>query len=195
MPIFPQYPSSTPSRVCANIVGVTDAQNAANHPEKAAEAAPKQTESATAADARGTAEVFMAQAEVVGQVTDVIGDAESSESSEDGEGYGEGEQSGKGKQSSSKKSQPTQPTPPPPIPIPPPTLMRKQIAQEIRKEIREEEKKVIAAYFGFKKVAPDHLAEILAHIRQLKDILASIVELTADALKTMYLKWVRKEAA
>lgn len=155
---------------------------------------PTPTESAPT-DVRGTADVFVAQAEVVGQVADVIGTVESSESSEDaegGEGFGEGEQSGKGKQSSGKAQQSTQPTTSGTTPLPPPTLMRKQIIQEIRKEIRTEEKKIMAAYFGLSSLPPDKLQEILVKIRQLKDILASIIDATGDLLKTMYEKWVKK---
>lgn len=138
----------------------------------------------------------MTQAEVVGQVTDVIGSAESaegSESAEDGEGFGEGEQSGKAKQGSGKGKQDDQQstTQVKTAHLPPPTLMKKQIAQEIRKEIRKEEKKIMAAYLGFSDIAPDKLAEIVAKIRQLKDLLASLMDAAGDVLKSLYDKWVR----
>ena len=156
--------------------------------------APNKVESVPT-DVRGTADVFVAQAEVVGQVADIIGEVESSESAEDaegGEGFGEDEQSGKGKQSSGTAKQGDQQTSPKVVPLPPPTLMRKQVIQEIRKEIRKEEKKILSAYLGFSSIAPDNLQEILVKIRQLKDILASLIDATGDILKAMYEKWVKK---
>ncbi|MCF7836891.1 hypothetical protein K9N08_04480 [Candidatus Gracilibacteria bacterium] len=71
--------------------------------------------------------------------------------------------------------------------------MQKQVAAEIRKEIRKSEKKVLLAHLGLKKYSPNKLAEMISKIRSLRDLLGSIVEATKEVLIGLYLKWVRKE--
>ena len=71
--------------------------------------------------------------------------------------------------------------------------MQKQVAAEIRKEIRKSEKKVLLAHLGIKKYSPHKLAEMISKIRSLRDLLSSIVEATKEILMGLYLKWVRKE--
>jgi hypothetical protein len=71
--------------------------------------------------------------------------------------------------------------------------MQKQVAAEIRKEIRKSEKKVLLAHLGIKKYSPHKLAEMISKIRSLRDLLSSIVEATKEILIGLYLKWVRKE--
>jgi hypothetical protein len=70
--------------------------------------------------------------------------------------------------------------------------MKKDIASAIRKEIRKEEQKVLLAYAGVKKYPPDRLAEKVAKIRSLKDLLSSLLDATKEFLTGLYLKWVRK---
>jgi len=76
----------------------------------------------------------------------------------------------------------------------PTTKMRKEIAAEIRKEIRKEEQKVLLAYVGLKKYPPSRLAEKVAKIRSLRDLLSSLVDATKEFLTGLYLKWVRHES-
>lgn len=71
--------------------------------------------------------------------------------------------------------------------------MQKQVASAIRKEIRREERKVLLAYAGVKKYPPHKLAEMIAKIRSLKDLLASLVDATKEILTGLYMKWVHKE--
>jgi len=71
--------------------------------------------------------------------------------------------------------------------------MKKQVAAAIRKEIRKEERKVLLAYVGVKRYSPHKLAEMIAKIRSLRDLLSSLVDATKEILTGLYLKWVRKE--
>lgn len=71
--------------------------------------------------------------------------------------------------------------------------MKKEIAVEIRKEIRKEERKVLLAYTGIKKYSPHRLAEMVAKIRNLRDLLSSIMDATKEILTGLYLKWVKRE--
>ncbi len=71
--------------------------------------------------------------------------------------------------------------------------MKKQVTVAIRKEIRKEERKVLLAYVGVKKYSPYRLAEMVAKIRNLKDLLSSLMDVTKEILTGLYLKWVRKE--
>lgn len=77
-------------------------------------------------------------------------------------------------------------------PLPSPKKMQQQIAQAIRKEIRKDESKVFLTYVGLKKIPPHNLALIIAKIRQLKDLLASLLESSKEVLTGLYLKWVRQ---
>ncbi|MFH0776374.1 MAG: hypothetical protein V1936_02055 [Patescibacteria group bacterium] len=70
--------------------------------------------------------------------------------------------------------------------------MQKEVAAAIRKEIRKEERKVLLAYVGLKKYSPHRLAEKIAKIRSLRDLLSSLVDATKDFLTSLYLKWARK---
>jgi predicted component of type VI protein secretion system len=72
--------------------------------------------------------------------------------------------------------------------------MQKEIAAEIRKEIRKEEQKVLLAYVGLKKYSPSRLAEKVAKIRNLRDLLSGLVDATKEFLTGLYLKWVRRES-
>ena len=71
--------------------------------------------------------------------------------------------------------------------------MQKAVATAIRQEIRKKEKKVLLAYVGVKKYSPHKLAEMIAQIRSLKDLLASLVDATKEILTGLYLKWIKKE--
>ncbi len=71
--------------------------------------------------------------------------------------------------------------------------MRKSVEKEIRKEIRKKERKVLLAYAGFKKYSPHKLAEMIAQIRSLKELLSSLLNATKEILTGLYLKWVKKE--
>ncbi|MFH1546216.1 MAG: hypothetical protein ABIE14_02475 [Patescibacteria group bacterium] len=71
--------------------------------------------------------------------------------------------------------------------------MQKQIAVAIRKEIRKEEQKVLLAYVGIRKYSPHRLAAMVAKIRNLKDLLSSLVDATKEILTGLYLKWVKRE--
>ena len=71
--------------------------------------------------------------------------------------------------------------------------MKKQITVAIRKEIRKEERKVLLAYVGVKNYSPHKLAEMMARIRSLKDLLSNLLDATKEILTGLYLKWVRKE--
>ncbi|MFH0834529.1 MAG: hypothetical protein V2A63_04050 [Patescibacteria group bacterium] len=71
--------------------------------------------------------------------------------------------------------------------------MQREVAAAIRKEIRAEEQKVLLAYVGLKKYPPHRLAEKIAKIRSLKDLLGSLLDATKDFLTGLYLKWVRRE--
>lgn len=70
--------------------------------------------------------------------------------------------------------------------------MKKEVAAAIRKEIRKEEKKVLLAYVGIKKYSPHRLAEKIAKIRSLRDLLSNLVDATKEFLTGLYLKWVKK---
>lgn len=70
--------------------------------------------------------------------------------------------------------------------------MQREIAAAIRKEIRREEQKVLLAYVGLKKYPPHYLAEKIAKIRSLRDLLSNLVDATKEFLTGLYLKWVRK---
>ena len=72
--------------------------------------------------------------------------------------------------------------------------MQREVASAIRKEIRREEQKVLLAYVGIKKYPPHRLAEKIAKIRSLKDLLGSLLDVTKDFLTGLYLKWVKKSA-
>jgi len=155
---------------------------------------------AEAVDVQGTVELMSTQADVAGAAADVIGTVDSTESAEgadeSGEGFKEGEKQGKAKQGSGTAPQDvedvahasTQPLPPPPV-------MKKELAQVIRKEIRKQERDVLFAYVGLKKVAPNKLAEMVTRLRSLKDLFASLLDATTDVVKGLYFKWVRKETA
>jgi hypothetical protein len=73
------------------------------------------------------------------------------------------------------------------------TKMQKEVTAAIRKEIRKKEKKVLLAYVGVKKYSPHKLAEMIAQVRSLKDLLSSIVDATKEILTGLYMKWVRLE--
>ncbi len=70
--------------------------------------------------------------------------------------------------------------------------MQREVAAAIRKEIRREEQKVLLAYVGLKKYPPHYLAEKIAKIRSLRDLLSNLVDATKEFLTGLYLKWVRK---
>ena len=72
--------------------------------------------------------------------------------------------------------------------------MQREVASAIRKEIRKEEQKVLLAYVGIKKYPPHRLAEKIAKIRNLKDLLGSLVDATKEFLTGLYLKWVKRSA-
>ncbi|MCF7846287.1 MAG: hypothetical protein K9L85_03535 [Candidatus Peribacteraceae bacterium] len=76
----------------------------------------------------------------------------------------------------------------------PTAQMKKEVASAIRKEIRKEEQKVLLAYVGLKKYSPHRLAEKIAKIRSLKDLLSGLVDATKEFLTGLYLKWVKRGA-
>jgi len=72
--------------------------------------------------------------------------------------------------------------------------MKKKVEKAIRAEIRKEEQKVLLAYVGLKKYSPNRLAEKIAKIRSLKDLLSSLISATKEFLTGLYLKWVQKKS-
>jgi len=175
-----------------------------NNVQKVApEQAETQTEApaakAEAVDVQGTVELMSTQADVAGAAADVIGGVESVESAEGmdegGEGFKEGEKQGKAKQGSGTKAvqDAEDDAHTAAHPLPPPPVMKKELTKVIRKEIRKQERDVLFAYVGLKKVAPNKLAEMVSRLRSLKDLFASILDATTDVVKGLYFKWVRKE--
>ena len=137
-------------------------------------------------DVAATADLLTTQAEVAGEVADL--------GIEDGESFSEGESQTKGKQSAAASKQDDIAQTKSHIqPLPIPVVMQKEVASEIRKEIRKEERKVLLVYAGVKKLPPHKLAEVVARIRNLKNVLASLASATKEILTSLYLKWVRKE--
>lgn len=175
---------------------MNDAQKSApEHHESSTEGSSKKAE---AVDVQGTAELITAQADIADATAEVIGGIESAESSEEGEdggeGFKEGEKQGKAKQGSGTVTADDD-VAPASQPLPPPPVMKKELTKVIRKEIRKQERDVLFAYVGLKKVAPNKLAEMVARLRQLKDLFASILDATTDVVKSLYFKWVRKETS
>lgn len=172
---------------------MADMNEAQNHAkEKAGESAKEsvKVEKIDVDKLEAEAELGATQAEIS---ADIMKTAEVAE--ESGEGFGEDEQQGKAKQSSGGKKDEASPTQ---IKAHihatiPQNKMRKDVAKEIRKEIRKEERKVFFAYTGIKRVSPHKLAEMVARIRNLRDVLASLLHATKEVLAGLYMKWVRKE--
>jgi hypothetical protein len=174
---------------------VNNTQNRAS--ESREHATDSLKKSAEQVDVKSATELLMNQADVAGATGEIMGSIESSESAEASEGFKEGEKQGKAKQGSGSSQQDNAAVASAHAhihPLPPPPKMRKEVTRAIRQEIRKEERKIILAYVGLKKVSPDRLAEMVAQLRQLKDLLASLLDATADILKGLYLKWVRGEA-
>lgn len=76
-------------------------------------------------------------------------------------------------------------------PLPEPKKMQQQIMQALRYEIRQDERRIFWAYVGIKKISPNRLAVLVAKIRKLKNLLASLLESSKEVLTELYLKWVR----
>jgi hypothetical protein len=159
-----------------------------NH-EKAHE---KPSAKVEAVDVKGATEVIQAAADVSAEVADL--GIDSAESAESGESFSE-KKGNKKDHSMAKKVQPkTQQDLKAHIHKTIPTKkMKKEVTVAIRKEIRKEERKVLLAYAGIKKYSPHKLAEMIAKVRSLKDLLSSIVDATKEILTGLYLKWVKKE--
>lgn len=178
---------------------VNDTPQNRQSPEHAAEATPtaatERVDTSRVVDAIEGTLVSAEFNEFGSAATDILDTAEASESAEDAEGeggFGEGEDQSKGKNSRGGAAQTTDPV----VfvqPLPPPPVMKKAVAAEIRKEIRKQERDVVFVYVGIKKMSPDKLAELVARIRSLKELLASLIEATAEMLKGLYAKWVQKE--
>ncbi len=171
---------------------MNDSQSATPESHERKEATPK-SKQAEKIDVKGTTEVMITQADVAGELADL--NLESSESAESGESFKEGEKQGKAKQGSGATDDDEAvatahahihqlPTPP---------QMKKEVVRAIRKEIRKEERQVMAAYLGVKKVAPERLTEMVANLRRLKDLLASLLDATTEVIKGLYFKWIKKE--
>ena len=155
------------------------------------EAAAK-TEKVDVKKLEAEAEIGAEAAKVAAEVAEV---AETGmENAESGEGFSEEGRQRKDDSAVKKSSQPTRQDLKAHIQkAVPQKKMRKEVAREIRKEIRKEERKILLAYAGFKKYSPHRLAAMVAKIRSLKDLLASLVDATKEILTGLYLKWVRKE--
>ncbi len=165
-----------------------------DHKDVAPEQAPKAAQkTAEKVDVKGVTEVMVAQADVAGELADL--DLEGNESAESGESFKEGEKQGKAKQGSGvtddDEAVATAHAHIHKLPAPP--QMKKAVVRAIRKEIRKEERQVMVAYLGIKKVAPHRLTEMVANLRKLKDLLASLVDTTAETIKGLYFKWVKGE--
>jgi hypothetical protein len=164
---------------------MSDAKND-SHLERLESQESKSDSQAKETDVSAATEFITTQAEVSSEIADL--------GIEDGESFGEDENQSKGKQSGGGKKQEEAAAIKTHIhPLPDPIVMRKEVADEIRKEIRKDEKKILLAYIGVKKISPHKLAELVARIRNLKDILASIISASKEALMSLYLKWVKRE--
>lgn len=78
------------------------------------------------------------------------------------------------------------------VAIPSIEIMQVQVATKIQKEIRvleNEAKRLMAAGGG--SFSPHQLTQSVAQIRNLREILAGLVYATADALKALWLKYVK----
>jgi len=158
-----------------------------SHLEKPESQEAKSDSQAKETDVSAATEFMVTQAEISGEIADL--------GIEDGESFGEDESQTKGKQSSGSRKQEDSAAASIPRfqPLPETVVMRKEIAEEIRKEIRKDERKILLAYVGVKKMPPHKLAELVARIRNLKDVLASLISATKEALTSLYLKWVKRE--
>lgn len=135
-------------------------------------------------------DVSLTQAKVAGEVADLaIEDSESEKSFSEKEDSQKGKQASGGKKSAVRAAKTTLPA----QPIPSLPVMKREVMREIRKKIRKEERKVLLVYVGVHKLNPHRLAELLAKVRQLKDLLSSLLDATKEVLIGLYLKWVRKE--
>lgn len=173
---------------------MTDHQNQGNH-EKIEKSSQADSTKAEKVDVQGTANIITHQAEMAGRVGEVADfGVESSESTEGEKGFGEQEDTTKGKTATGVAQTTNTDEIKTHIPAAVPEVqMRREVAHEIRQEIRREERKVLLAYVGIKKMPPNKLAEIVARIRSLRDILAGLIDATKEILVGLYMKWVRKE--
>lgn len=173
---------------------MTVVKNSEHHAESHKESAPKKPEKIDVdkleADA-GVNEI----ARGVKAAVDIADSVESAESAEAaGESFSEGKGNKKDYSTSSKPTKQTQQDLKSHIHAKiPKKKMQKQVAAAIRKEIRRKERKILLAYVGVKKYSPHKLAEMIAQIRSLKDLLSTIFEATKEVLTGLYLKWVKKE--
>lgn len=180
----------------ARMTVVNEARNSEKMREREAPKANPEAKESKKIDVAGAAKVMTEAANISSEVSDVMGDH--IEGAESAEGFSEGKGNKDSKQSTAKAKQKKDDQSVKDIKAHihktiPVKQMQKEVAQEIRKEIRREERKVLMAYVGLKKYHPSRLAEIIAKIRQLKDLIASLVLVTKEVLTGLYLKWVRKE--
>jgi hypothetical protein len=139
-------------------------------------------------DTKGSTEVILSSAEVSSATSEVLGGIEDAESSEGGEGYSEDEHQGKAAQASGAGAATSTTAT---TTLPELTVMQKQVIAKIRHEIRKQEKEILAAYIGWKKIHPNKLAEKVQKLRSLKDLLSSVLDATLETLRGLYAKWVQ----
>lgn len=172
-------------------VRMTGVKNSEHHEKSEKSEVSESTANAEKIDVKGATEVMQATADIAAEVADVgIEDAEASEGYKEG-----GRQKAKDPSPSAKGKKQTQQDLKAHIAKTVSTKkMRKEVEKEIRKEIRKSERKVLLAYAGIKRYSPHKLAEMIAKIRSLRDLLSSLIEATKEVLTGLYLKWVRKES-